>query len=348
MNTRKLKRPVLMRFARMFKLLLFLLVVMAVGTGFMLSWLLSPVANMAEQEEITIKIPAESTSRQIAHTLYASGLIRHPMVFQQYTRWKNLDSSLQAGTYQLSTSLSVQGMTGLLLAGSPDLRTFTIPEGYTVQQVARLLSDFEFIDQELFLVAVTQAVTPFPETDTGLTDYRRLEGYLFPDTYTVGGEISEGELVDLMVGRFTQEMDRLDYRSKAAAIGLTVHEAVTVASMIEREARVPGERSLIAGVIHNRLRIGMPLQIDATVQYALGEHRPVIYYRDLEVDSPYNTYRINGLPPGPIAAPGASSLRAAVEPETTNYLYYVARPDGSHAFARTLAEHNVNKRKYLQ
>lgn len=348
MNSGKLKPPVLIRLARLFKLLLLLLVSLVIGTGFMLNWLMSPVTNRVAQEEVTVKIPAESTSGQIAGILYTSGLIRHPLVFQQYTRWKNLDSRLQAGTYQMSTSLSVQGLAGLIVAGSPDLRTFTIPEGYTVQQVARLLSEAEFVDQNSFLVAVTQAVTPLPETDTGLTDYRRLEGYLFPDTYTVGSKTSEGELVDLMVDRFAQEMDRLDYRSKAAAMGLTVHEAVTVASMIEREARVPGERSLIAGVIHNRLRIGMPLQIDATVQYALGEHRPVIYYRDLEVDSPYNTYRINGLPPGPIAAPGAASLMAAVEPETTNYLYYVARPDGSHAFARTLAEHNANKRKYLQ
>lgn len=347
MRSEKLKRHS-KRFARMIVLLMSLLVILAVGTGLMLTWLLSPVAGRATQEEMTVRIPAEATSRQIAGILHDLGLIRHPLVFQQYTRWKNLDSSLQAGTYQLSTGLSVQSMAGLIVAGSPDLRTFTIPEGYTIQQVARLLSEAEFVDQDSFLVAVAQAVTPFPETDTGLTDYRRLEGYLFPDTYTVGSKINEEELLDLMVGRFALEMDRLDYRSKAAALGMTVHEAVTLASMIEREARVHGERSLIAGVIHNRLRIGMPLQIDATVQYALGEHRPVIYYRDLEVDSPYNTYRINGLPPGPIAAPGSASLMAAVEPETTNYLYYVARPDGSHAFARTLAEHNANKRKYLQ
>jgi UPF0755 protein len=151
-----------------------------------------------------------------------------------------------------------------------------------------------------------------------------------------------------MLRRFDQKMKEMDYYRKVEAAGLTLHEAVIIASMVEREARVDRERPVIAGVIFNRLQRDMPLQIDATVQYALGSQRAKLYYRDLEINSPYNTYLIKGLPPGPIACPGESSLLAAVEPVKTSYLYYVARPDGTHAFARTLDEHNANKRKYIR
>ena len=319
---------------------------MAAG-GFIL-WLMSPVGGVAAGEQVNIEIPNAASSGQIATLLHTSGLIRHPLVFKQYTRWSGLDSSLKAGTYQLAPSLSVKQIADHLAAGSPDLRMFTVPEGYTVEQLAEMMGETGFVDRELFLTAVAGAVNPYTESVHGLEGYRRLEGYLFPDTYHVGSNITGPELAQLMLDRFSQELEQLDYQNKAAALGLSVHEAVTVASMIEREARVPDERPLIAGVIYNRLRIGMPLQIDATVQYALGEHKPVVYYRDLEVDSPYNTYRITGLPPGPIAAPGSASLRAAVEPAASEYLYYVARPDGSHAFSRTLSEHNAHKRKYVQ
>jgi UPF0755 protein len=332
---------------RVILLLVAVVGILAVSAAALGHWLTSPVGGGAG-EQVKVEIPAAASSRQIATILHNSGLIRHPLVFQQYTRWAGMDSSLKAGTYQLTPALSVQQIAGRIAAGAPDLKVFTVPEGYTVSQVAELLDEAGFVDREAFLTAVAETDHPYAVSKPELEGYRRLEGYLFPDTYHVGSKITGQELVQLMLDRFSQEMDQLDYRNKAAALGLTVHEAVTVAAMVEREARVPDERPLIAGVIYNRLRLGMPLQIDATVQYALGEHRAVIYYRDLEVDSPYNTYRISGLPPGPIASPGSASLRAAVEPAASDYLYYVARPDGSHAFSRTLSEHNANKRKYLQ
>jgi UPF0755 protein len=151
-----------------------------------------------------------------------------------------------------------------------------------------------------------------------------------------------------MLKRFDLEMEELDYPSRAEKAGLTLHEAVTIASLIEREAKIDEERPLISGVIHNRMEKSMLLQIDATVQYALGTNKAQIYYKDLEVDSPYNTYKNNGLPPGPIAMPGRSSLLAAVEPAETAYLYYVARPDGSHAFATNNTDHEANKERYQQ
>jgi len=173
-----------------------------------------------------------------------------------------------------------------------------------------------------------------------------LEGYLFPDTYYPGSDSGPDKIVQMMLQNFEQVMERNDYISKARSKGLNLNEAVTVASMVEREARVESERPIIAGVIYNRLKAGMPLQIDATVQYALGKQKEKLLYKDLEINSPYNTYKISGLPPGPIANPGWPSLKAAIEPEKNNYLYYCAKPDGSHAFSRTLAEHNRNVQRY--
>ncbi|MDD4239695.1 MAG: endolytic transglycosylase MltG, partial [Desulfotomaculaceae bacterium] len=177
---------------------------------------------------------------------------------------------------------------------------------------------------------------------------KRLEGYLFPDTYSFNIGESESIIVETMLKRFDREMAELGFEALAEENGISLHQAVTIASLVEREAKADEERPLIAGVIYNRLNISMPLQIDATIQYALGENKPEIYYKDLEVDSPYNTYRNYGLPPGPIAMPGRASLLAAVNPADTDYLYYVAKPDGSHAFATTLAQHNVNKEMYQQ
>jgi UPF0755 protein len=175
-----------------------------------------------------------------------------------------------------------------------------------------------------------------------------MEGYLFPDTYHIGSRTTEEEIIKMMLKRFNDELVKLDYVEKITLPGLSLHNAVTLASLVEREAREDSERPVIAGVIMNRLNRGMKLQIDATVLYALGGHKEKVYYKDLEVDSPYNTYLYYGLPPGPIAFPGEASLKAAIEPAITDYLYYVAKPDGSHAFARTLAEHNNNKAKYTR
>jgi len=165
-----------------------------------------------------------------------------------------------------------------------------------------------------------------------------LEGYLLPETY----EFAYGTAAEDLVRRMVEELDRQFVKPNADAIAaskLSLHEIVTLASLVEREAKVAADRAKIAGVLTNRLSRGMKLQCDATVQYALGEHKPRLTFADLKVDSPYNTYLHAGLPPGPIACPGIASLRAALQPERTDALFYVARPDGSHVFTRTYEEH---------
>ncbi|WP_347487684.1 endolytic transglycosylase MltG [Desulfoscipio sp. XC116] len=305
---------------------------------------LMPV-NVKNAADITVAVPQNASTSQIAALLAEKGVIRSAGAFRLYARVQGLDGAMKPGTYQLSTAMPVSGIIEVLLKGPPDRIKITIPEGYTVAQIAGLLQKQGIAGRDVFMQALDRSwqlafLQEVPVSQWGL------EGYLYPDTYFLGSQTGAGEIAEMMLKRFSQVIEEHDYIRQVEARGLTLHEAVTIASMVEREARVDSERPRIAGVIFNRLELGMPLQIDATVQYALGETKEKLLTKDLQVDSPYNTYRVNGLPPGPIANPGWPSMLAVIQPENHNYLYYVAKPDGSHAFSSSLAAHNANIRKY--
>lgn len=311
-----------------------------------ISMSLSPVSPESGSREVVVEIPVSTTANQVGDILKQNGLVRNDLVFSLYARYTGMDSRIKAGEYILNDSYSTPELLGKLVEGRLAELSFTVPEGYTTAQIADLLAARGLADRQKFLQAVSEGEFSYPFIQGLPKGEKRLEGYLFPDTYQVDRECTEESIIDMMLSRFAGVIEELDYQARAESIGITLHEALTIASMVEREAMVDDERSLIAGVIHNRLDIDMPLQVDATVQYALGTTKPTLYYEDLEIDSPYNTYKIYGLPPGPIAMPGRNSLMAAVQPETTEYFYYVAKPDGSHAFAATLAEHNANRERY--
>ncbi|OAT81441.1 endolytic transglycosylase MltG [Desulfotomaculum copahuensis] len=325
-----------------------LLAALLAGLAIYVTGALSPVTPADQARDVSLTVPRNASSAIIGGLLQTRGLIRNARVFNLYVRLKGVGGRLKAGRYSLSTGMSLSRITDLLVKGPPDAREFTVPEGFTLHQIAALLTKQGLTTHDRFFQAVARDQFDYPFLAGLPPGPHRLEGYLFPDTYKVGSDISTHDLIDMMLGQFNDEMKKLNYEQKARAAGLTLHQAVIIASMVEREAKVNRERPVIAGVIENRLHRGMPLQVDATVQYALGSQRSKLYYKDLEVKSPYNTYKITGLPPGPIACPGEASLLAAVEPAHTNYLYYVAKPDGTHAFAVTLAQHEANKRKYLR
>jgi UPF0755 protein len=210
--------------------------------------------------------------------------------------------------------------------------------------MARLFEQQRFGNAADFEAAARDA-EPVRDLDPSATD---LEGYLFPETYSMRRDTTPPRLVQLMVGRFRQ-LFTAEIQESARALGLTPRQAVTLASLVEEETAVPAERPVVAAVYLNRLRIGMAMQADPTVIYALqraGRYDGNLRRDDLAFDSPYNTYRYPGLPPGPIASPGLASLKAAVSPAAVDYLYFVSRNDGSHVFARTLSEHNDNVRQY--
>jgi UPF0755 protein len=234
-----------------------------------------------------------------------------------------------------------------MLRGQVVTYPFTVPEGYTVIQVVDLLVRKGFADPAKLTQIVKEAPMVFPYTIRSKLVKQPLEGFLFPDTYQYHKGMSEEAIVTMMLRRFESNFGP-DLQARAAELKMSVPEAVTLASIIEREARVPAERPIISAVYHNRLKIGMKLDADPTVRYALDHPGDIVTFKDLEVNSPYNTYKNAGLPPGPIAAPGLASIRAALYPADVPYLYFVAKNDGTgaHEFSRTLAEHVRAVRKY--
>ncbi|NPV27358.1 MAG: endolytic transglycosylase MltG [Firmicutes bacterium] len=307
------------------------------------SVLLAPV-NPAAGEPVVVNIPPQASTVKIGQMLYEQGLIRNTTFFYIYTKYRKVDYRLQAGEYTLSPQMSLPQIVDKLVRGEVRTYSFTIPEGYTIKQIADLLAQKGFVDREKFLAA-TKDSYDFDFLDGVSPGENQLEGFLFPSTYQITRGTSEREIVRMMLKRFDQ-VATPELRAQARERNLSVREWVTLASLIEKEAKVSEERPIIAGVLYNRLRLGMPLQVDATILYALGEHRERVLYRDLEVDSSYNTYRHTGLPPGPIASPGEDSLKAALNPTNHNYLYYVSRNDGTHEFTTSLAEHNVARQRY--
>jgi UPF0755 protein len=329
--------------------ILLILVLVALGLGWYgynyYQKALEPVSNEAVEQKITIPYGA-STSR-IAYLLWEKELIREPNIFRLYTRINDYDGRLKAGEYLLSSDMSTPEIVAKIAAGTVATYPFTIPEGFTLKQIAKVLSAEGMVDEALFLEQLEKGSFDFPYMDQLLAGANRFEGFLFPDTYYITGYMSEKDIIQMMLNRFLKTVTP-EVVKTAAERGLSLLELVAIASMIEREASVAADRAKIAGVIYNRLAIGMPLQIDATVIYAHGEHINRVLYKHLEIDSPYNTYKYPGIPLGPIAAPGAKSIMAALEPEEHQYYYYVLKPDGSHLFSRTLSEHNRAVQQYLR
>lgn len=301
---------------------------------------LQPVAAGSD-EAVTVTIPPGATTADIAALLHEHNLIRDPLAFRLYARQHQLDQSLRAGEFELSPAMDVATLMDALLRGTEVTYPFTVPEGLTVVQTADLLASLGLADRDRFLeLARDPAFLPAGVTPPADV-LEPLEGYLFPDTYHIPKEFSEEDLIRLMVQRFEQVMNE-EMRARAAELGLTVHEAVTLASIVEREA-TSADRAGVASVFHNRLSIGMKLDSCATINYVLDEPKLILTYADLETPSPYNTYLHTGLPPGPIANPGEAAIRAALWPDETDYFYFVVKGDGGHAFARNYTEHEQNR-----
>lgn len=327
---------------------LFLLVLVAaalIGSGYLLLSLQLQPVDPSDPSVVEVRLPENSTARGVAALLAANGLIRNESVFLAYCRHKGLDKQLQAGMYEFDRSMSVPQLAALIAEGKVKSRSLTIPEGFTVEQIGELLCMEKICTAQQWEEALAQ-VGDYPYLpQAGASPEKRLEGFLYPDTYRIDEASTAQEIVAMMLARFSTVWNQ-EFAAQAKAKNIGVRDAVIVASLIEREARVPEERKRIAGVIYNRLQAGMPLQIDATIIYSLGGHRESLTYKDLEVDSPYNTYQHAGLPAGPIASPGRESIAAALAPESNDYMYYVAKGDGSHQFSKTYAEHLAAKARY--
>lgn len=333
MSEIKVKKPRTRNF-----LILAVLVLLGLSiTGYQLINMQYQPVDSKDKSSVDIIIPVQSTASDIAEILQDKGIIRSKSAFLSYCRRTGYDSRLKAGHYKLRRSQSLKEIALIIAEGQVVTKEFTVPEGYTIDQIGDLLVRKGICSHQEWEEAVHSDYDyDFLEQRSGADN--RLEGFLFPDTYQIDEDAEATEIVEGMLANFSQVWDDC-YSSQAEKHNLSIYDTVTIASMIEREAMVSSERRTISGVINNRLRKGMPLQIDATVLYALKQHKDMVNYADLKVDSPYNTYRYQGLPPGPIACPGKSAIQAALNPEKHDYLYYVSRGDGSHCFSRTYEEH---------
>ncbi|MCI8631150.1 MAG: endolytic transglycosylase MltG [Firmicutes bacterium] len=296
---------------------------------------------------VIIAIPTGSSTAKIGEILEENGIIGNAGDFKLYGRIKKYDGRLKAGEYSLAPSMNLEEIFGILVGGHSNTDRFTVPEGLTVSQTADILAEKQLINRDEFMRLIAEGNFDYQFIDGLPAGENRLEGFLFPETYEIFTSAAEEDIINRMLSQFDFVFTDEYYR-RAEELGYSVYDIVTIASLIEREARVDEERETVASVIYNRLAAGQQLQIDATVQYALGEQKERLTYKDLEVDSPYNTYKVPGLPAGPICSPGRASIEAALYPADTNYYYYVlkSKDEITHNFAATYSEFLTYKSQY--
>jgi UPF0755 protein len=299
----------------------------------------APARESAETKILSVA-PGESFST-ISDRLAEEGLILLPVKFRRYAMLRGFDKRVKAGEYELSAAMSPRRILNALVQGRVRLRRLTIPEGFDLVQIAAEVEAAGLGAAGDFLAA---ARDPALVKKMGL-EGETFEGYLFPDTYFFPKSESPEQMIAAMVERFRSVMTE-DWRRRAEQIGFSVHQVVTLASIIEKETGAAAERPVIASVFHNRLKKNMRLETDPTVIYGLKDFDGNLTRKHLRTPTPYNTYKTRGLPPGPIASPGRASLKAALYPAETDYLYFVSKKDGTHHFSATFGEHRAAVRKY--
>ncbi|HTR78018.1 MAG TPA: endolytic transglycosylase MltG [Gemmatimonadaceae bacterium] len=285
---------------------------------------------------VKVVIPPGTSLRVAADSLANSGVIHAKPLFRLYATIRGWSADIPAGTYALRRGAGWETILSALRGGKGRIAVVTVPEGFSVAQIAHLLETKLGVSADSMRAAVSDSELLHQVDDPTAT----LEGYLFPDTYTFPQGTTAREAVRAMVRHFEQVW-RPEWTARLDSIPMSRHDVLTLASIVEKEAKLPEERPVIAAVYMNRLRDGMLLESDPTVQYALGGHEARVLDRQLRVDSPYNTYKHKGLPPGPIASPGRASIVAALYPARVPYKYFVAFPDGHHEFRLDLAAHRV-------
>ncbi|MDI6831889.1 MAG: endolytic transglycosylase MltG [Actinomycetota bacterium] len=278
---------------------------------------------------VKITVEEGDTAARIAEKLHQEKVVTSATIFRLLAWMQGRQARFKPGRYTFFTGMRYGDVFAMLEAGPQYQVRLTIPEGLTVDQTAARVAEALGVSAEDFLRAAAEGGFEVPLLPPENED--NLEGFLFPKTYDLAADTSPREVIESLLAQFRAETAGLDW-DRARELGITPYQAVIVASLIEREVVLDAERPLVAAVVYNRLRRDMPLQIDATVQYALPQWKEVLTYEDLKVNSPYNTYLHKGLPPAPICSPGLSSIKAALDPAGVDYLYYVATGDGGHFF----------------
>jgi len=289
------------------------------------------------EKHVTVKIREGLSTAEIADRLAEKGIISSSLKFRIIARLRGYDNKLRPGAYTFTAGMEDEEVFAKLLTGEKKLIKFTIPEGFGVKQIAERLYNLDLADKDEFIKAATD-FAPYDYMRKRQNVFYAAEGFLFPDTYAVESDVEIDEILTLMSRTFD---DRLTptMRKQAEQMGLSVYDLITLASLVEREVRFPEDRPIVAQVLLKRLKLNMPLQTDATLQYLMETPKEEVSIADTQIDSPYNTYQHTGLPPGPIANPGMASITAVLHPSDTDYLYFVADRRGHNHYAYTYEEH---------
>ncbi len=321
--------------------------ILVIGSAALLGILAWNVFDYAAQssgkdisEKVITVLPGQHF-KMIASQLEGAGIIRDSLRFKLFARFKGYDKRIKAGEYRLSAALSPKQVLEIMVSGKVALYKITIPEGYNLVQIAGIVSKMGLAEAPVFIKSATD---PAIVNALGV-EADSLEGYLFPDTYHFPKGLPLDEIMGTMVNRFL-EIFSTEWQERARQMDMSVHQVVTLASIIEKETGAAFERPLIASVFHNRLAKGMRLSSDPTVIYGIKNFDGNLTRKHLTTATPYNTYLNKGLPPGPIANPGLASLEAALYPAETDYLFFVSKKDSTHQFSTTFKEHNQAVRKY--
>jgi UPF0755 protein len=293
-------------------------------------------------ETILLSIPPGATLKKISNELKGLNLIRNASAFRLLVNIRQKQTHIQAGQYELNQSMIPMDILKAITSGKTVLHSITIPEGYRISEISELLVKKISINKEVF---IKESKNKKLIKSLNITS-SSLEGYLFPETYNFSQHTSEKRIIQTMLNTFKERVKNQKILNQVQNSNMSLHEIITLASLIEKETGMNSERKHISSVFHNRLQKNMRLQTDPTVIYAIKEFDGNIRKKDLNINSPYNTYRYKGLPPGPIASPGIKSIVAALNPIKSNHLYFVSRKDGSHQFSSSLKEHNRAVEKY--
>lgn len=325
--------------------IIFLILIILITFSIKVADLTGPV-NGSKDQNILVEIKKGFTAQEIVNTLYIHNLIQSRLVFKTYLYLAKIQNDLQAGYYYLTPAMDMFEIAERLTKGGNAVFKITIPEGFTVLNVINRLSEKSKNDKESYLKVIKDQEFDYsflPEKSRDLL--YRLEGYLFPDTYTIPLGFDSKQTIDVLLKSFKRNIIEKLMILKDSKY--TIHQLITIASLVEKEAKFDDEKPIIASVIFNRLEQDMLLQIDASVQYLLEEKKQQLLYKDLEIDSLYNTYLYKGLPPGPICNPGDKSIQAVLEPSETKYLFYFALENGRHIFTKSYQEH-LNKQQEVK
>ena len=280
--------------------------------------------------------PGMSVS-EIGKELYERGIIDSEMKFWWTAKLNGFENKVKSGTFAMQTGMTPRDALEILVYGNTVTIRFTIPEGFSVRDIAQRLDDEGLVKADAF-ISLAKTYRPYPYVEEHENVRYAVEGFLFPDTYEINGEFDAARIMQMMAENFDRRLTK-DMRDRAREMDLSIYELVTLASLVEKEAYHEEDRPIIAQIFLKRLRLGMPLQADPTVQYLLDAPKEDLLYRDTKIESPYNTYQNVGLPPGPIASPGTASLMAVLHPADTNYLYFVADRNGNNYYATNYADH---------